>query len=98
MKAPQVELIENEIIIDSTQATVFAKISDDGGGTIKSKGFVFGLVGARQDSVFCSGERFSTAPCFCPQLAIALGQSCLASGRVANIGRLTIPTITMPIT
>lgn len=60
VKTPKVELLENEIVIDTTRVTVFAKISDDGGGTIAKKGFVYGIAGERNDTVFCSGERFSS--------------------------------------
>lgn len=56
---PVVELAGNETLVTHTEATVFAEVTEDGGGTVSSRGFIYGLVDARPDTVYCKGDAFS---------------------------------------
>lgn len=56
---PVVELAGNETLVTHTEVTVFAEVTEDGGGTVSSRGFIYGLVDARPDTVYCKGDAFS---------------------------------------
>lgn len=46
-------VFENAIMLGYTKATVSAEVTDDGGGEVLLRGFVYGKSSGRQDTVFC---------------------------------------------
>ena len=55
-ESPTVTLLENETVVVHTKAQVYANILSTGGLDVMAKGFVYGVDGSFQDTVYCEDD------------------------------------------
>ena len=77
---PKVAMVESSVVVSYNKAWMVAEVVSDGGGTITERGFCYGKMGEKSDTLFCteSENPFSVE---LPDLSPSTEYTCMAFAR-----------------